>query len=198
MDYLQSLSKVVTNLYNFIFVSFVVLFTLLMQTQKANAQAYEVACRAKAKEIAAETYSSCVTESKQAQLQKIRTEYQQKLNGLKSYYDGELKKLKNGGTVNNSATPTVQPTKSNNANTKIKTRKSGARSAALPEKTVPTQRGMIQSAPINTNEANSFTDSSVTLDDVAPPPAMSRSIQDNEDSHPYGEEADLIEMPVEN
>lgn len=54
---------------------------------------YEVTCRMKAKEIAAETYRGCITENKTAQIEMIRREYQDKLKGLKDQYDSEIKKL---------------------------------------------------------------------------------------------------------
>lgn len=55
----------------------------------------EVMCRAKAKELAINTYSSCVTEARQAKVEEIRAGYQKDLAALKSKYDKELKKLAN-------------------------------------------------------------------------------------------------------
>ncbi len=53
----------------------------------------EFMCKAKAKEIAAETYKGCVVENKQAQVERIRKEYQAKLAELKNHYNSELKQL---------------------------------------------------------------------------------------------------------
>jgi hypothetical protein len=61
----------------------------------AETSSPEVVCRAKAKEIAIQTYSSYVTESRQAKVDEIRTGYQKDLAALKSKYDKELKKLVN-------------------------------------------------------------------------------------------------------
>lgn len=53
----------------------------------------ETACRIKAKEIAAETYRGCVTDQKNAQIEQIKKEYQDKMAALKSHYEAELKKM---------------------------------------------------------------------------------------------------------
>ncbi len=50
-------------------------------------------CKAKAKEIAAETYKGCIVENKQAQIERIRKEYQTKLAQLKNQYNSELKQI---------------------------------------------------------------------------------------------------------
>jgi Skp family chaperone for outer membrane proteins len=64
----------------------------------ATESSSEVVCRAKAKDIAIQTYSSCVTEARQAKVEEIRTGYQKDLAALKSKYDKELKKLANRNT----------------------------------------------------------------------------------------------------
>lgn len=61
-----------------------------MAQQMSNS---ENSCRAKAKEIAAQTYSTCITESRTAQMDQIRKEYQQQLSDLKARYDKELQKM---------------------------------------------------------------------------------------------------------
>ena len=66
----------------------------------------EVICRNKAKEIAADTYQTCVTEAKQGQIEQIRKEYQQRLNDLKNHYDKELKKV-SGKTKKSDSTAVV-------------------------------------------------------------------------------------------
>lgn len=53
----------------------------------------ENSCKIKAKEVAAETYKSCVTDSKAAELEKIKKSYQAKLKEMKAQYESELKKL---------------------------------------------------------------------------------------------------------
>ncbi len=64
----------------------------------ATESSAEVVCRAKAKELAIQTYSSCVTEARQAKVEEIRSGYQKDLAALKSKYDKELKKLANKNT----------------------------------------------------------------------------------------------------
>ncbi len=56
----------------------------------------DLMCRNKAKEIAAETYKSCITESKQAQVSSLRDEYKAELTDVKNRYDEKLKKISEG------------------------------------------------------------------------------------------------------
>ena len=58
----------------------------------------ELTCRAKAKEIAVETYNGCVTDARQSRIQEIREEYKTKLAEMKNHYDTELKKIAGGKT----------------------------------------------------------------------------------------------------
>ena len=58
---------------------------------------YELVCRSKAKEIAAQAYRSCITENKTAEIEKLRKEFQEKLKTLKADYDAEIQRL--GGKV---------------------------------------------------------------------------------------------------
>ncbi|MEZ0392201.1 MAG: hypothetical protein ACAH59_08305 [Pseudobdellovibrionaceae bacterium] len=53
----------------------------------------EASCRIKAKEVAVETYRTCVTDEKNAQIEQIKKEYAEKLQNLKSHYEQELKKM---------------------------------------------------------------------------------------------------------
>ena len=55
----------------------------------------ENSCRVKSKEIALETYRSCVTDTKTAQIEQVRRQYKVKLLALKAYYENELKKMNN-------------------------------------------------------------------------------------------------------
>lgn len=86
---------------------FTIIVVLYAYTQSVSANGMVAAnagsstdllCRNKAKEIAAETYKSCITESKQAQVSSLRDEYKAKLAELKDHYDGELKKISQGQT----------------------------------------------------------------------------------------------------
>ncbi len=95
---------------------------------------YELSCRNKAKEIAAETYKTCVTEQRQSQLQQIRSDYKEKLAELKNHYDKELTKL-SGKQVDG---PDQEKLNTSRRQTGSKnSRGSGARQ--LPKKTVRTE-----------------------------------------------------------
>lgn len=62
----------------------------------ATGTSFELMCRNKAKEIAAETYNNCVTENKQSQIKEVRSEYEAELAALKKRMDAKLKKISKG------------------------------------------------------------------------------------------------------
>jgi hypothetical protein len=77
---------------------------------------YEVVCRAQAKEIATQTYRTCINDNKTAEIEKIKREFQDKLKTLKSEYENEINRL--GGKVkpansvsNNETTKSTIPQK---------------------------------------------------------------------------------------
>jgi uncharacterized protein YecT (DUF1311 family) len=78
-----------------ILTQFAVLTLTLLSTSAMAQQmsSSELSCRAKAKEIAAQTYNTCITESRTAQVDQLRKEYQQQVAELKARYDKELKKM---------------------------------------------------------------------------------------------------------
>jgi len=53
----------------------------------------ELSCRAKAKEVAAESYRSCVTEFKSAEIERLHKNYQKRLKALKDNYEKEVESL---------------------------------------------------------------------------------------------------------
>lgn len=59
----------------------------------ASIESIDSECRVQAKETAITTYQSCVKESRTQKIEEIRKEYQSKLQELKSFYDGEMKKM---------------------------------------------------------------------------------------------------------
>jgi Zn-dependent metalloprotease len=72
-------------------VSFV---TLSLQAHSAaEMSSQEISCRAKAKEVAAETYRGCVSEYKNAEVDRLRKNYQKKLKALKENYEREIDTL---------------------------------------------------------------------------------------------------------
>lgn len=68
------------------------LFTANAFTQTST----ELTCRAQAKELAMQTYSSCITQARNQQVENVRKSYQKELSSLKSKYDNELKKIGGG------------------------------------------------------------------------------------------------------
>lgn len=71
-------------------------FSVILFSGGAWAQtssAAEVMCRGQAKEIALQTYSSCITQARASQIEDIRKNYQKELADLKTKYDQELKRL---------------------------------------------------------------------------------------------------------
>lgn len=128
-----------------------IVYFILCSKAFAQNSSVELMCRAKAKEVAAETYKGCVTELKQAQIEKIRTDYQSKLKELKDYYDGELRRV-NGKAPQQSVAPMGAAVKGKAApqqsqNGIRKNPQTGARSMAksLPQKT----SGVIESSPVS-------------------------------------------------
>ena len=82
-------------------------FSFLLSQGVFAEASFEVMCRGKAKEIAAETYKGCMTEYRQTQLEQIRKEYKEELSQLKNQYDKKLKKL-TGKSASSSANAAAQ------------------------------------------------------------------------------------------
>lgn len=76
-----------------------ILFSLITVTGLiAQAQSSaELTCKAQAKEIAVQTYSNCMTEARNGQIDQIRKNYKEELSALKAKYDSELKRLSDSG-----------------------------------------------------------------------------------------------------
>lgn len=68
----------------------------------------ELTCRAQAKEAALQTYSSCITEARNSQVDEIRKNYQKELSDLKAKYDHELKKMGSGASKKARTAPTAK------------------------------------------------------------------------------------------
>ena len=64
---------------------------------------FELMCRNRAKEIAAEQYKNCVTENKQTQIKEVRKEYEQELAAVKNRFESKLKKIAKGEKVKDNA-----------------------------------------------------------------------------------------------
>lgn len=92
----------------------------------AATEEFDVMCRIKAKEIAAEAYQGCVTEAKAQQVDQLKKDYQDKLRKMKEEYESELKRLGNNKSNQSSAaaTPTKKMNKKNRSSTPNKLAKS--------------------------------------------------------------------------
>lgn len=107
------------------------------------AGSFELMCRNRAKEIAAETYKNCVTENKQSQLKEIRKDYEAELAAVKARFENKLKKISKGETIKS----TAQATSSSDDNISVQNNKpsndgyikrsSGARELPMNTETVP-------------------------------------------------------------
>lgn len=75
-----------------IYVIYIIGFILVFKVKAYGQTSYELQCKAQAKEVALQTYQTCITENRQAQIESVRKEYQQKLNELKNHYNKELQK----------------------------------------------------------------------------------------------------------
>ena len=98
---------------------------------------FELMCRNKAKEIAAETYKNCVTEQKQSQLKEVRKEYEEELAAVKSRFENKLKKISKGQSAKTSAAPSsddnISAQNNRPSNEGYIKRSSGARELPMPK-----------------------------------------------------------------
>ena len=72
----------------------VVIATFGMATAKATD--FESDCRIKAKQLATESYRSCVKENKTAQIETLKKDYEGRLKKLKQQYEQEIQNLSLG------------------------------------------------------------------------------------------------------
>lgn len=91
-------------------VSFLTTFSALVAAAQVQTtptgNEIEASCRIKAKEVAADTYRTCVVDQRSAQIEQIKKEYQEKLAALKAHYEEEIKKL--AGSNNTKAKAEVE------------------------------------------------------------------------------------------
>lgn len=95
-----------------IFITFAALFFTYVSFAQSG---IELSCRSQAKEVAVQTYQSCVTTARQKRIGEIRKEYQEKLSELKSHYDGELKKVSGASSKDKSGKAAKKNGKSQDA-----------------------------------------------------------------------------------
>lgn len=130
----------------------------------------ELTCRAQAKELAMQTYSNCITQTRNQQVDEIRKNYQKELSSLKTKYDNELKKI-GGGKTGKTTRSTSAPTKE-----VIKT---------LPLKTITTETVSIPDSP---NKAKVVAVDTVDTEESSD---TSKSVTQEP------EQVEIINMPIE-
>lgn len=129
--------KITVTFSNLVLVLGTLVFTLLFSKVALGQNSYEMSCRSKAKELAAETYKGCMTDIRQTQIEQIRKDYKEKLSDLKSFYDNELKKLNSNQEA--MAEPTSLKAKIENKKAELKRPKQRASGARLPLKKTNSQ-----------------------------------------------------------
>lgn len=91
---------------------------LFLGSQSFAQNGIELTCRTKAKEVAAQAYSSCVIETRNAKSEELRNNYQKELAALKAKYDKELEKV--NGNKASSSKKTTEATDTNNLEIQMK------------------------------------------------------------------------------
>ncbi len=82
------------NISLFLVFSLIAVFGVAVQANIPEANSsFELTCRAKAKEVAADIYRNCVTENRNAEILKLKKDYQERLRSLKDEYEKEFDKL---------------------------------------------------------------------------------------------------------
>ncbi|MBC7465448.1 MAG: hypothetical protein H7256_05600 [Bdellovibrio sp.] len=183
-------NKIEVTFSKIMFATSIFIFSLLLSKTGFAQASYELTCRNKAKEIAADTYKGCMTEQRQVQIEQIRKDYKDKLSKLKNHYDKELKKLSSGGSVQASnANASASQANSNDGGPEIVLKKTGtakakarASGARLPEKKTTVSTQVIDlSSPI---------DSQINTQEE---PVQSQSrIKSSDDN-----EAEVVELPTQ-
>lgn len=119
------------------------ILSISQSSMAAAGTSFELMCRNKAKEIAAETYNNCVTENKQSQLKEVRKDYEEELAAVKKRFEAKLKKISKGemakATPNTAASSDDNMDKQNNkpSNEGYIKRSSGARELPMNSDSVP-------------------------------------------------------------
>lgn len=129
------------------FAAGIFLFSFLLCNAASAQGSFEMSCRTKAKELAAETYKGCMTDARQTQIEQIRKDYKEKLSELKSHYDKELKKLSTnqeagigaGNGAEQLSLKAKAETKKNEIKNDLKKTKQRLSGARIPQKKMPSQ-----------------------------------------------------------
>lgn len=93
---------------SFGFPLFMLAVSIFLAHEAARAEgAVELMCKNKAKEIALQTYSNCVTEEKTTRLKDIKERYKARMSEVKDQFQRELNDL-NGGAAKSERTPKAE------------------------------------------------------------------------------------------
>lgn len=169
-----------------------ILFSTSAFTQTSSSS--EVMCRGQAKEIAMQTYTSCITTARATQVEEIRKNYQKELADLKNKYDHELKRM-NGGAVS-----TAAPKKNVKAQPVV---------AAKPLKGAKPVKGIAKELPVKNSESASTLPVQTVSEGtkvVAVTPAITPETSSNSMSSSYdaveseaaeADQVEIIDMPTE-
>lgn len=159
-----------------------VFFASLIAANFAMAQtSAEVTCRAQAKELAVQAYSSCITTARTNQVEEIRKNYQQELADLKKKYDQELKKMKGAAPKpsEKAALAVSKPSPRKNASPMGLARQ-------LPGKTTPTS----EAVPVQTLSTETAVLAVSPETSYEPSPGIEQEAAE-------ADQVDFVEMPVE-
>lgn len=141
------------------------ILSISQSSMAATGTSFELMCRNKAKEIAAETYNNCVTENKQSQIKEVRSEYEAELAALKKRMDAKLKKISKGEIAKPTTTAAAASSddnigKQNNkpSNEGYIKRSSGARELPMNSDSMPkdTSKDQLKSDLSNNTDASSI------------------------------------------
>lgn len=143
-------------------------FLLILLAAKmtfASVESIDSECRIQAKETAITTYQSCVKENRAQKIDEIRKEYQTKLQELKSYYDGEMKKM--------SLTQKAQldDAKPEEATIVVKKKGKGSKTSAAKSNALPAKKMSGKSLPVRNMETESIPQQDTST--MAPTPESS-------------------------
>ena len=143
-----------------------------------DAPEFEVMCRLKAKDIAAETYRGCVTEARTSQIEDLKKDYQDRLKTMKEDYQNKLKQLSGAKASPSSAmAPALTPAPTGNG------KKTAKRSSKLPPKRAPMNPGGPLMTPVTSSSATNaasgnMEEMTVRLRSPAPSPNADESTLD--------------------
>lgn len=131
---------------------------LIAKMAFASVESIDSECRIQAKETAITTYQTCVKQSRAQKIDEIRKEYQSKLQELKSYYDGEMKKmsLNQKAQLNDakSEDATIVIKKKAKASAKASAKLSGLPAKKTPGKSLPVRNTEPEMAPQHENSTH--------------------------------------------